>query len=403
MPGLRYDVQKFAKPDVRNPDPQLAAAGIDTSVLPTDTNNWAPRLGVAWSPAGRKYVVRAGYGLFYGRTPSIMVGTAHSNNGINVQTITFTGSHDAASTRPSSRRCRPARRCRRPTIFTFSIASTRTRRIQQASAGFEWEVMRDTTSRRHRYLRRDGRPAATLDRPERRRRRRRRRYTVAGTGEHAHATTDSAPVRSPTSRASSRSRARPSREYNGLTIELNRRFANRVSARAGLHARQGRRHGARRDGRRPGQFDRRCEVRVEPEGLRRRSHRRQQRPAASLRVQRDLRHQGWRPAGRLALPRPRLDVQHDLHGVVRPAVLGARRQRRPEQRRQHAQRLRAGHDAEPVQRCRSYYSLDLRVARSIPVVAATCAVQPIFEVFNLLTPTTSTSSTRRCTASPAPH
>ena len=42
--------------------------------------------------SGKKYVVRAGYGLFYGRTPSIMVGTAHSNNGINVQTITFTGS-----------------------------------------------------------------------------------------------------------------------------------------------------------------------------------------------------------------------------------------------------------------------------------------------------------------------
>jgi hypothetical protein len=37
-------------------------------------------------------VVRGGYGLFYGRTPAIMVGTAHSNNGINVQTVTFTGS-----------------------------------------------------------------------------------------------------------------------------------------------------------------------------------------------------------------------------------------------------------------------------------------------------------------------
>ena len=36
-------------------------------------------------------VARAGYGLFYGRTPSIMVGTAHSNNGVNVQTITFRG------------------------------------------------------------------------------------------------------------------------------------------------------------------------------------------------------------------------------------------------------------------------------------------------------------------------
>src|SRR5204862_4477885 len=90
--GLRYDLQRFAKPQVRNPDPQLAAAGIDTSTLNTDTNNWGPRLGVAWSPSGGKYLVRAGYGLFYGRTPSLMVGTAHSNNGINVQTITCPGS-----------------------------------------------------------------------------------------------------------------------------------------------------------------------------------------------------------------------------------------------------------------------------------------------------------------------
>ena len=89
--GLRYDLQKFAQPPVRNPDPQLAAAGIDTSVLNTDTNNWGPRLGSPGARSARRYVVRGGYGLFYGRTPSIMVGTAHSNNGINVQTITFSG------------------------------------------------------------------------------------------------------------------------------------------------------------------------------------------------------------------------------------------------------------------------------------------------------------------------
>jgi hypothetical protein len=90
--GLRYDVQDFAQPSVQNPDPQLAAAGIDTSSIPKDTNNIAPRLGLAWTPAfSPKTVVRAGYGLFYGRTPAIMVGTAHSNNGVNVQTITFTG------------------------------------------------------------------------------------------------------------------------------------------------------------------------------------------------------------------------------------------------------------------------------------------------------------------------
>jgi hypothetical protein len=88
--GLRYDIQDIAQPEVRNPDPQLAAAGIDTSFIKVDKNNIAPRLGLAWTPNART-VVRAGYGLFYGRTPSIMIGTAHSGNAINVQTITFTG------------------------------------------------------------------------------------------------------------------------------------------------------------------------------------------------------------------------------------------------------------------------------------------------------------------------
>jgi outer membrane receptor protein involved in Fe transport len=88
--GLRYDLQGIAQPAVRNPDPQLAAAGIDTSFIHVDKNNFAPRLGFSWTP-DPKTVVRGGYGLFYGRTPSIMIGTAHSGNAVNVQTITFTG------------------------------------------------------------------------------------------------------------------------------------------------------------------------------------------------------------------------------------------------------------------------------------------------------------------------
>ena len=89
--GLRYDIQAMKQGGAKNQSPSLAAAGIDTSKINNDYNNFAPRFGFAYNPGGsEKLVVRGGYGLFYGRTPSIALGTAHSNNGLNVISITLT-------------------------------------------------------------------------------------------------------------------------------------------------------------------------------------------------------------------------------------------------------------------------------------------------------------------------
>jgi len=140
--GLRYDLQSFAQPTVRNPDPQLAAAGIDTSVLKTDKNNFGPRVGLAWNPNSRT-VVRAGYGLFYARTPSIMVGTAHSNNGINVQTVTFTGA--LVPPYPTIFAALPTGvALPRPTIFVFD-PDYENPEVHQASAGFEYGLTDDVS------------------------------------------------------------------------------------------------------------------------------------------------------------------------------------------------------------------------------------------------------------------
>jgi len=89
--GLRYDLDLIAQPPVLNPSASLAAAGIFTNSIHNDHANFGPRLGVAWTPLGKKLVVRTGYGIFYGRTPAITVGTAFSNNALNVQTLNFTG------------------------------------------------------------------------------------------------------------------------------------------------------------------------------------------------------------------------------------------------------------------------------------------------------------------------
>src|SRR5712691_1123576 len=137
--GVRYDIQSFAQPRVKNPDPQLAAAGIDTSFLKTDKNNIAPRLGLAWSP-NPKTVVRAGYGLFYGRTPSIMVGTAHSNNGINVIALRFTGNQ--VPKWPSKLDAPPAGVSVKPTIFFFD-PDYQNPEVHQASVGVDRQIGTD--------------------------------------------------------------------------------------------------------------------------------------------------------------------------------------------------------------------------------------------------------------------
>lgn len=90
--GLRYDRQWLANVPVSNPSPALAAAGLDTGFTPADGNNFAPRLGFAWSPrSDNRLVVRGGYGIFYWYTPSISSSRAHFQNGITVQTRTFAG------------------------------------------------------------------------------------------------------------------------------------------------------------------------------------------------------------------------------------------------------------------------------------------------------------------------
>jgi outer membrane receptor protein involved in Fe transport len=140
--GLRYDLQDVSRGDVQNPDPQLAAAGLDTRDIPHDTNNWAPRLGFAWDVFhdGRT-LVRGGYGIFYGRNTGIMIGTALSNNGINVQTITFTGSQ--VPTYPNTFATIPTGAALpKPTIFVFD-PDFQNPRVQQASVGVDRALTND--------------------------------------------------------------------------------------------------------------------------------------------------------------------------------------------------------------------------------------------------------------------
>lgn len=118
--GVRYDYFALAQPSVKNPDTALLAAGLDTSRINHDENNIAPRFGFAYkaTQSGR-IVLRGGYGMFYGRTPSILTGTAFSQNGIQVQTYTLNATTGGIPTYPNVLSAPPAL-SRRPDIYVFA-------------------------------------------------------------------------------------------------------------------------------------------------------------------------------------------------------------------------------------------------------------------------------------------
>jgi hypothetical protein len=156
--GVRYDLQPMTRPPVKNPSPELAAAGLDTSALGTDTRDVAPRIGVAWTPGGRRdFVVRGGYGIFYGRTPGLILANTFNQNGITVQTRTFTANSNGAAFIPSypNNICgvtdpagvppscpAPAAGAGQP-LLAFFGPGYRQPHTQQASAGAEFQVQRD--------------------------------------------------------------------------------------------------------------------------------------------------------------------------------------------------------------------------------------------------------------------
>ena len=143
--GLRYDRQFMAAPQVMNPDPALLAAGLDTSRQPKDSDNFGPRAGFSYA-FSEKTVLRGGYGIFYGRTTAIMLGTAHSNNGINILGINLTcgGSPNPCPTYPNILTTPPTAGAQRPNLFLFSDDYQQPY-VQQGRFGIERELMKNVS------------------------------------------------------------------------------------------------------------------------------------------------------------------------------------------------------------------------------------------------------------------
>jgi outer membrane receptor protein involved in Fe transport len=135
--GLRYDYQGMACPPVKNPDPLLATFNIDTSTCPKDKNNFAPRTGFSYA-IDEKTVIRAGFGLFYNRTPAIVLGTAHSQNGIQVTGINLVTAQITAAgfSYPTILTAPPAGTAANPNLFVFAKDYVQPY-VEQGRVGFE--------------------------------------------------------------------------------------------------------------------------------------------------------------------------------------------------------------------------------------------------------------------------
>jgi hypothetical protein len=92
--GLRYEAQFMPQPDVSNTAltnavrnaalPLTGGRSVDPGVIPDQTDQFAPRVGIAWDPfKDGKTAVRVGAGIFYARTPLLtLAGPLNNFRGI---------------------------------------------------------------------------------------------------------------------------------------------------------------------------------------------------------------------------------------------------------------------------------------------------------------------------------
>lgn len=119
--GLRYDVQYL-------PDP-----------IQTDTNNFAPRLGIVYAPRDRKTVIRASLGLYYDRIPLRATSNALQRDGSKYLVIQLAPSQPGAPVFPDVLEVQPATLPTKPNITRID-PHIEVSYSQQANLQFEREL-----------------------------------------------------------------------------------------------------------------------------------------------------------------------------------------------------------------------------------------------------------------------
>jgi hypothetical protein len=96
--GLRYDAQFLPEP------------------VRTDTNNLAPRLGIAYAPGNRKTVIRAGFGIYFDRIPLRATSNALQRDGSKYIVVQLSPTQVGAPVFPNVLNAQPATLVTKPNI-----------------------------------------------------------------------------------------------------------------------------------------------------------------------------------------------------------------------------------------------------------------------------------------------
>jgi hypothetical protein len=96
--GLRYDVQLLSHP------------------IQTDTNNWAPRVGLAYAPGDRKTIIRANFGFYFDRIPLRATSNALQRDGSKYLVVQLSPSQPGAPVFPNVLATQPSLLQTKPNI-----------------------------------------------------------------------------------------------------------------------------------------------------------------------------------------------------------------------------------------------------------------------------------------------